>query len=214
MSAKNLLQEFCQKSKLDTPKYNTVRIGGDDHNPIWKADLMVFDKKFSSEGKTKKEAELNVADVAYKKIKKTKVTVVVKERENAPVISKVQKSTLEKINLSPFKNIILVDAENQDVDDKYLTSNTKDNMFMMFVAKNTSKNWVFRAQDNFKDSCYVFISQCVGKDAADHMLTFYLGKLSVLAPDKKYYILTKDHYGEYLPHFCPNSKFICSCDEL
>jgi hypothetical protein len=208
MSSKNNLQEHCQKNKLDIPKYNTVRIGGDDHNPIWQSDLTVFNKTFTAQGKTKKEAEQQVADAATKNIVNLKVTV-----DTSPTqYSRSQKyNSINDIKFAHYDNIVLVDAENQDLDEK-ITDNKKT-LFIMFAAKNTSKNWVFKFQELYNNTC-IFLSECVGKDAADHLLTFYLGKLSVIAPDKKYYVLTKDHYGEYLQNFCDNTKFVCSNEEL
>ena len=203
MSSKNMLQEHY-KNRTDLLKYNTMKIGGGDHNPIWKSELIIDKKKFTAEDKTKKGAELLVADKAYRFINKKDVS-----NEAARRAQKYKNVT--DIDLRIYKKIVLIDGENQDVDMKYLSD--KQTLFMIFVAKNTSKNLVFMAQE-MHNNCCVFISECVGKDAADHMLTFYLGKLSILAPNKNYYVLTKDHYGEYLPHFCPNTKFICSIEEI
>lgn len=208
MNYKNTLQEYCQKNKLTTPKYNTIKIGGSDHIPIWKAELIIDNNSFTSTGKNKKEAEYSVAKIVYDYITKGMISKHFIKNKN----SRIQKvSNLDEIDIQKYKYVVLVDAENIDVDSKYL--HNKDILFIIFVAKNTSKNWIFDAQENI-NNCFVFISQCVGRDAADHLLTFYLGKLSIIAPKQKYYILTKDHYGEYLQYFCNNTKFICSCDEL
>jgi dsRNA-specific ribonuclease len=40
---KNKLQEHFQRNKQELPKYNTMRIGGDDYNSIWKFKVLLLD---------------------------------------------------------------------------------------------------------------------------------------------------------------------------
>ena len=41
---KNKLQEFCQKHKNDLPDYETNRVGGTDHQPIFKSSVTLHPK--------------------------------------------------------------------------------------------------------------------------------------------------------------------------
>ena len=61
-----------------------------------------------------------------------------------------------------------------------------------------------------------FISDSVGKDAADHLLTFNAGILHhmLLGHSMNYYVFTNDNFGQLLEKFMPNCKFICSIDEI
>ncbi|CAM8923250.1 unnamed protein product [Rhodiola kirilowii] len=62
---KNLLQEFAQKSGLKLPIYNTT-CSGTDHMPTFVSTVTVGGIDFVGEGaKTKKQAEMNAANVAY-----------------------------------------------------------------------------------------------------------------------------------------------------
>ena len=103
----------------------------------------------------------------------------------------------------------MVDGENCDLNMTKIDSNI---LVLFFAAKNTTKNKIFEHQTKY-NNCYVFLSQCVGKDAADHLLTFYAGKLSMIT-NKKMLVMTRDHYGEFLERFMENCQFICSLDEI
>lgn len=219
ISSKNLLQEYCQKNQLSMPIYHTTRCEGyKDNEPMWEANVtcVVNAQIFQALGKTKKEAELKAADLMYNSIFKTKTSSTSTSMPNniaKPTISRQQKiDDITKIAIREYDTIILVDGENCDITFDQLDEH---NLVLIFVAKNTTKNIVFQHQFIHKH-CYVFISESVGKDAADHYLTFMAGKLSMMdvMKNKQCYVLTKDHYGEFLEKFMPKCKFICSLDEM
>ncbi len=205
---KNIIQEYCQKNNLDFPKYDTQKIGTTENNQIiWKCTV-IFNNYPNCDGidLTKKGAEIRAAALLYTLIHDQNLN-----SDNSNNIKRIQKiNDIKTINFNLFKRIILVDGENCDFEIKKLDSN---DLVYIFVAKNTSKNIVFELQEKY-NNCYVFISECVGKDAADHLLTFYAGILSMIHPNGTYFVLTKDHYGEFLEKFMCNCKFICSFDEL
>jgi len=203
-SHKNILQEYFQKNKLPLPVYNCININSDKTNPVWKASVFCFNLEFTGVGNTKRTAEGLAAKNACNHFLMTKPIT----KPDAPTKQKVK--SLSDIKFNDYNTILLVDGENCDVN---INKIGKDILILIFVSKNTTKKLVFQLQ-NEEDNCYVFISERVGPDAADHLLTFYAGKLSVLYPDKSYYIFTKDHYGEYLETFMDNCKFICSLDNL
>ncbi|ARF09607.1 double-stranded RNA binding motif-containing protein [Indivirus ILV1] len=203
---KNIIQEYCQKNNLEFPKYDTHKISTTENNQIiWKCSINFKNYPICyGIDLTKKGAEIKAAAELYTFIDKS-------VQEKVKQYKRTQKSNdIKSLNFRSYDRIILVDGENCDFEIKKL--NSKD-LICIFVAKNTSKNIVFEHQEEY-ENCHVFISECVGKDAADHLLTFYAGILSVIHPDGKYIILTKDHYGEFLEKFMRNCKFICSLDEL
>ncbi|ARF12367.1 double-stranded RNA binding motif-containing protein [Klosneuvirus KNV1] len=202
-SYKNLLQEHFQKNNLPLPYYETNRIDGLDHEPVWRAQLELDDTLYESEGSSKKEAEIKVAEQAYLDYCQKPV------KQEIKLDRKQKVKELRDIDFSQHDSIIMVDGENCDIDMGKINANM---LVLFFAAKNTTKNKIFEYQSKY-DHCYVFLSQCVGKDAADHLLTFYAGKLSMIS-NKKMYVLTKDHYGEFLERFMDNCKFICSLDEI
>lgn len=60
------LQEIVQGKTKELPTYNTQKVGGTDHDPIFSSILMLPDseKKFQAQGKSKKEAQKNVSKLA------------------------------------------------------------------------------------------------------------------------------------------------------
>ncbi|MBK5113878.1 MAG: hypothetical protein KGD59_06745 [Candidatus Heimdallarchaeota archaeon] len=66
------MQEYCQKKGFPLPKYNTKKIGGFDHEPIFIRKLILkFEKKISVKSKefsTTIEAEQDAASEALREI--------------------------------------------------------------------------------------------------------------------------------------------------
>lgn len=206
---KNIIQEYCQKNNLEFPKYTTLKIGTTENNQIiWKCTVS-FNNYPDCDGidLTKKGAEIRAAGALYILIHDQKL---IQNNQDYAILRTQKIDDITKLNFVAFDRIFLMDGENCDFEIEKL--NSKD-LILIFVAKNTSKNIVFQLQEKY-DNCYVFISDCVGKDAADHLLTFYAGILSVISGNSSYFILTKDHYGEFLEKFMYDCKFICSLDEL
>ena len=203
-SWKNILQEYCQKNGLDMPVYNTTQLGiiFDSNTIIWKS---VLNKDVSGIDTTKRNAENRAAALLMNYLNSNS------NSNNSGVVNRKQKVIkLQDIDFTLYNRVVLVDGENCDFEmDKF----EKTTLVCIFVAKNTSKNIVFVYQEKY-ENCYVFVSDSVGRDAADHLLTFSAGILSIINPASLYYILTKDHYGEFLEKFMKNCKFICSTEEI
>ena len=63
---KSLLQVFLQQTLKQTPSYTVVGVDGPDHNPSFKVQVTAAGNVYGpQEGKSKKEAEQNVARLAY-----------------------------------------------------------------------------------------------------------------------------------------------------
>jgi dsRNA-specific ribonuclease len=74
---KNLLQEFAQCEGLSMPIYKTTKAGPFDHMPTFTSTVEIKGKIFEGkEGKTKKQAELKAAKVAYYVLKHSKSLVL------------------------------------------------------------------------------------------------------------------------------------------
>ena len=206
---KNLLQEHYQKSNSQLPSYTSIRIDdGIDNAPTWKSTVTLLNNiTFDGISTSKKDAEIIAANHAYEYIINSKQI----NRNNQKSIQFNQKvKSINEIQVNEYKLVLLVDSENCDFDIEKLS---RDILILIFVSKNTSKKNIFQFQTDY-ENCYVFISDSVGRDSADHLLTFYAGKLSILYGDLQYYVLTKDHYGECLEKFMNKCKFICSIDEI
>lgn len=209
MSFKNIVQEHCQKNKITLPHYVTNRIGGNDHLPEWQSTVDIFGQTFRSIGNTKIIAEMNTAKMIHDYIKNINII----GKQISPIVNVHQKcNSIYDIDLGKYNKIIFVDADNCDV---ILNAEYENVLLLFFCAKNTSKKVCFELQNKF-NNVYVFISQSVGRDSADHLLTFTAGIVSCLNKSKNvmYYVLTKDHFGEYLERFMVNTKFICSFGDI
>jgi hypothetical protein len=209
---KSLLHEHFQQNNLETPDYSTIRLDteGMDHVPTWKAVYTIGDKTFEGINSSKKEAGSMAAQKAYEYLTQNKT--IEKDNSIKQLERKQRVNDLEDINFSGYNTILLVDGENCNIEIDQI-NNTM--LVLLFAAKNTTRNSIFVLQQNY-NNCYVFLSPTVVKDAADHLLTLYVGKLSILLKNSnvKYYVLTKDHYGEILEKIITNCKFICDLNEL
>jgi len=217
MSYKNTIQEYCQKNKIVLPYYVTDRIGGNDHAPQWQSTVEIFNKTFKSMGNTKTVAEMNTAKLICDHITKHVNVVETKSTAALPSIAiptnvSQKCNSIYDIDLTKYNKIVLIDADNCDV---MINIEYKNVLFLFFCAKNTSKKVCFELQNKF-NNVYVLVSQSVGRDAADHLMTFTAGIISCVNKGKNvvYYVLTKDHYGEYLEKFMTNTKFVCSFGDI
>jgi len=69
---KSLLQVFLQQTRKETPSYTVISVDGPDHNPSFKVQVTAAGNVYGpKEGKSKKEAEQNVAKLAYQDLCKT-----------------------------------------------------------------------------------------------------------------------------------------------
>ena len=219
-SWKNALQEYCQARNLHMPiYYPPVRADNNkDNEPIWKSELKLFDGTvYNGYHQTKKGAEAEAAKKAMGYIRASShytkyVYIETSEREITVTKSNGRIRKIKDVTEIPLTKVdvfLLIDGDNCDL--RNLPSH-KNMCILVFVAKNTTRNLDVQ---NTESSCFIMVSESVGKDAADHLLTFTAGKLSVLsAPDTTFYVLTKDHFGEHLEKFMPRCKFICSVDEI
>lgn len=69
---KTLLQETLQADKRPAPEYNLVRTEGPDHEPTFFVQVAWDNDKTEAKGSSIKEAEMDGAELALKKLKKEK----------------------------------------------------------------------------------------------------------------------------------------------
>jgi hypothetical protein len=200
MSSKNILQEYCQKNGLPLPSYTTMIVNDNKTLPVFESSIMFNKVIYLARGSTKIAAEKAVAQ---------EVCQILPNPAKSSPLSICQKySDLISVPVEIYSRIYLIDGDNCMVTNDETFDDT-DSLFIYFVAKNSTKRSVFSHQEKFSNCC-VFISDSTNRDATDHLLTFYLGKMSVLWNNKNYYIVTKDHFGECLEKFMENCHFICS----
>lgn len=109
MSAKNNLQEICQKNGYDFPKYESEIIGGEDHTPIWITTVTLYNDKIyqSSPKKSKKDSEAEAAAKAYNDIINIGDCSSPSSLFPMPIVNNKKNIKLKK------KTVLLIDIENQ-----------------------------------------------------------------------------------------------------
>lgn len=214
MSNKNILQEYCQQNKIKLPSYETI-LTGSQLDIEWTATVIFGGKKYIASAKSKTTAEQTVAGTIIKDLKIPKQNQV-QNCQSPQIIRRQKVDSVYDIDFKKYKTIFLIDSENcelidQDID-KYPNA-----LFIFFCAKNNTKTYCFKMQEN-RPNAYVFISQSIGRDAADHLLSYIFGIIQCIDNFNKishfFYILTKDHYGECLEKFSDNIKHICDMNEI
>lgn len=210
---KSQLFEKCARERLPAPVFSTTREPDTvDHMPVFRSRCTFQSKKYTAKGNTKKEAELIVCSKILKRKEKKLVNREYKnnKRRNDSVTSKFNE-LIQLRNFQEADRIILLDTDNISLNHEQMET-TYSTQILAFTAKNTTKTNIFDLERLFP-FVHVFISDRVGRDAADFLLAFYAGKLSMLDLDKDIYILTRDHYGEHLETFLDRGKFVCKYED-
>lgn len=201
MSSKNTLQEYCQKHKLSLPNYVTPRISKITDQPLFESTITFNGITYKATGATKIMAEKDVAQLVCNNMASLKLT------ETIPQLYQKYES-LEKSPINKYKNIYLVDGDNCNIVNEKLFDDP-NNFVIYFIAKNNTKPFPMTHQKTYENCC-VFISDTINRDAVDHLITLYLGKMTILIPDKIFYVVTKDHFGECLEKFVKDCHLICN----
>jgi hypothetical protein len=199
MSHKTELNLICQKNKHDLPIYDTKKIGGLSHDPLFESKLIFDNKMYISKGKSKQDAENIIAE----KVLKNFHVSTTKNKENK----------IFDIKTLNFDTAILIDGDNVDMPNVDI-SKYKNTIFLFFVAKNSSKLQKYSNTElNFENS-YIIITKSISADVTDHLITYNLGQLKTLYLNKKYIVVTKDHFGEVLTSFDTDIQHHCDFNFL
>jgi hypothetical protein len=170
--AKNLLQEYCQKHKLQDPVYDRHCIGGSSHKPIWKSTVLFNGKKLTGDPSGSKVA----ADISAAKLALECVTQIKKEKH------KVSK-----------RKCLLVDVENMPnfIDEAF--AQIEGLNIYAFVGEHHCL-----ATKSFPDGVIKILSPSTRTDGSDTCMQVYVGFLLASDAYDTYYIATRDHYGSTL----------------
>jgi hypothetical protein len=195
MNSKNTLQEYCQKRKIPLPVYNTVICDGTPTVPIFESIVSFGNDMYRATGLTKIAAEKDVARMICESLP----TIT-------PCVSQPKYKSLRSVPIESYQRVYLIDGDNCHVTNNRHFDDMSS-LFIYFIAKNNTHPYPFQHQAQHPNCC-VFVSDSIGRDATDHMLTFYLGQMSVMWCGKTYFIVTKDHFAECL------EKIMCDCQVL
>ena len=208
-SPKNVLQEYCHKMRIPVPAYNTNRISAITEMPLFESILTFQGETYHATGATKINAEKEVARIAWEKFaRKSPPRECATRSPPAPLRLHQKYEHITAILDEEYDQVYLIDGDNCHITDETVFADPKK-LFIYFVAKNTTKLVAMRHQDQYENCC-LFISDSIGQDAVDHLLSFTLGQMSISwHRGLEYYIVTRDHFGECLQAFIPRCKLLC-----
>jgi hypothetical protein len=214
--SKNQLQEHFQKLKQELPKYNTVRVGGQDHKPIWVSTVILFDGSFftgiTSENKT--EAEISAALKALKRIESMLVSdpkITNMNLKKPAVNSEVDdfeddfedeenmlRDEIDEIeNLFYGKSVcIMIDVENLPLFASQIPPEIlryKDVKIYAFVGTHHAL-----ASKDFGPRIKKILSPSTRTDGTDCCMQVYTGCFLTDEAFESYFIATRDHFGSAL----------------
>lgn len=199
MNYKGSLQEYCQMKQISLPEYTTVE-NYDTQDSRFQSIVTVDNLTYTSTiENTKKTAETSAAQVALRHIKMWtgygyKYKYKYKESK-----------------------IILFDAENVlDVCNKYLELETNYNA-IFFISEHHHMTERYKEQIKNKNIELITID-AIAKDAVDHAITLYLGRIIGRQEfDDEYILITRDRFGHTLRSILPKElkfTFISSMEGL
>lgn len=199
-----MLQEYCHKLRIIVPTYNTNRISAITEMPLFESILTFQDETFRATGATKINAEKEVARLACEKFVKSQLHLSM----SAPLRLYQKYEHITSIFDEEYDKVYLIDGDNCHVTDETIFADPKK-LFIYFVAKNTTKIILMKHQEQYENCC-IFISNSIGQDAVDHLLSFTLGQMTMAWRHLDYFVVTRDHFGECLQAFVPNCKLLCT----
>lgn len=183
MSFKNILQELYQKQKLPLPKYETVRLGGRDHRPVFVSKITLFDGQIveGDQETTKRSSELNAAEKALQ------------------LVNPVKNIEPRDFNLKRRVGIF-IDIENKPIIEDILNIvgvSTKIHIYAFASEEHPSLIKV-KNKDFDMENFQLIEVPTTRKDGADIGLMLFVGGLLFKKSYKDFIIVTGDHYGDAL----------------
>ncbi len=178
MSAKNELQEYCQKGKLTLPIYKTNVVKGGPLKPSW-ISTVILDNKELITGEfqtTKIGAETSAAKCALKLLIIPQVIPQVSIYDIDPT------------------TVILVDVENlPNLIDEILSTTNGATIYAFIGYHHCLANKTWKSPNVNK-----ILSISTRADGSDTCMQVYTGHLLATQDFKKYLIATRDHFGSTL----------------
>ena len=177
---KNQLQEFCQKNKLELPKYETTYVNGiksgfrSKVTITWKCKI----SKFGNISKNKKFAELSAATFILDKIRQVHDSNI--------------KRNYKFLGNNPV--YIYIDMENIHIGD-FFDHHEFPDVGYYFTGFSTYDHPSIR---NVPSNMEIITLRSDHKDAADTLMIFHIGRTIDYCQGKTIIIVTKDHFAASL----------------
>ena len=198
-----LLNDHCQKHSMIYPKFNTEKVAGDEHQPLFQCKLIFEYKSYTSALlNTKSKCEEEICRKIYQDldIKYKKDSGNIKIHQNLTEFLRFLDQ--EKKSKSSLK-LMIIDLENVSNIDWDNVKNY-ENSHTIVVVKGVSGSAKIQRTDIVLS---MLIAQSSGKDAADTLMILIVGASYTIIDE--YIIISKDHFAATLKDivYTDNVKF-------
>lgn len=190
MNPKNTLIEYAFKTGTQSPIFETSRIGGPAHNPIFRCKVCFLGFTFESDGYGKRQAEYNACTLFLDTVTLTK--------KSASELSEWMITKEELLSIvNRYDTIILLDGDQLET-----IPEGDANKLNIIVCKHHNISLYNRLKKN-KHRLHVYVLECpiVGQDSTDHYITFLLGMIRVLCPNAHTRVISDDHFASIVNMF-------------
>ena len=189
MNPKTNLHEFLQKNNIPLPIYNTNRIGGTDHRPLYSSTI-ILNKCLEIKGNAennKKEAENSAAFNAYEYIK-------TKGLKNFNIKNVYDDVIYDDVSVKKNRYCLLIDMENlQKICEDVTDNELKFIDVYVFVGKHSHL-----VNKKLNDSIKKIISPSSMKNGTDTCIQVYVGSLLEKNMYDVYFISSRDSFAAVL----------------
>lgn len=188
MSVKNQLQEIFQKKQLSLPRYQTIRVGGSAHQPLWQSTITIYDgTQFIGLICTDKiNTELSAAENA--------LTHLLQNHNSFPQSYQIINRDMNVETNHNSVNIgMLVDLENMPKFIHNISNKLHKYTIYVFVGEHHCL-----VEKELPPEVIKIISPSTRSDGTDTCMQVYTGMLLSLEKHEEYIIVTRDHFGSAL----------------
>ncbi len=196
---KNLLQEYCQKYDLSLPKYTHIRVGGEDHAPLWSATIYIENCEFEYNSEqsyhSSKIAEKQLAKEIYEKILEQGHEFLVDKCNDFDEVQNNTKIFHDTSDFEYYNALVFIDLENIQPTINYYTQLHDSLEIYGFVSSfSTVKTDKYKS---FKIDRFDY----GGSEAVDHRMTYVIGKMvPYVSKDRRIVIVSRDKSSAILVH--------------
>jgi hypothetical protein len=177
---KSLLNNYLQKKNMPLPIYNNIRVGGSDHDPLWKT-IIYFSETLQFQGsheKCKKNSESVAASRAL-------LYFTTNERSLTTIVEEEEEEEEERIGL-------FIDMENMPNFLSQIKEETRSRLTTIFVFVGEHHP---KATIKYPEYVTLIISPSTRTDGTDTCMQVFIGLLLKEKAYDEYIIVTRDHFG-------------------
>ena len=208
--SKNILQEYFQIRHLPLPKYQTIKCGGSDHQPLWHSTITFWNNQTNEYqdiigdiAGTKVKAEISAAHTVLCALNQHNTSPL--RSCSAPLVSFQNSNKKMRVN---DRTALFVDVENLPKFAEEAAANIDNITIYAFVGYHHCLS-----EKVFPDNIIKVLSPSTRSDGSDTCMQIYIGVLLSQNKYDTYLIATRDHYGSALVDMITSDTLLWSKKE-